>query len=147
MNLPPGVTRGQPALGIQQPWAELILRGTKTLEVRSRPTQVRGRILIYASRRFSRLAAASVAAGQNGLSPAELITGQLLGTVDLVDCRPALPADARAACVPARLLVDQFVWTLADPCRWEAPVAPRFLPYGVWFYPFERRSSTGHDVR
>ena len=33
------------ALAIQQPWAELILRGIKTLEIRSQPTRQRGTIL------------------------------------------------------------------------------------------------------
>ena len=37
------------ALSIKQPWAELILRGKKTIEVRSRRTHVRGRVQIYAS--------------------------------------------------------------------------------------------------
>jgi hypothetical protein len=39
------------ALSIRQPWAELILRGVKTIEYRSRPTRVVGeRFWIYASR-------------------------------------------------------------------------------------------------
>ena len=37
------------ALTIRQPWAKLILRGIKTIEVRSRLTRVRGRVYIYAS--------------------------------------------------------------------------------------------------
>lgn len=39
------------ALSIRQPWAELILRGIKTIEYRSRPTRIIGqRFYIYASR-------------------------------------------------------------------------------------------------
>ena len=39
------------ALSIRQPWAELILRGVKTVEYRSRPTRVIGeRFWIYASK-------------------------------------------------------------------------------------------------
>lgn len=45
------------ALAIQQPWAELILRGIKTLEIRSQPTRQRGTILLYASKRVSALPA------------------------------------------------------------------------------------------
>jgi hypothetical protein len=37
------------ALSIRQPWAELILRGDKTVEYRSQPTKIRGRIYIYAA--------------------------------------------------------------------------------------------------
>ena len=39
------------ALSIRQPWAELILRGVKTVEFRSRPTRIVGeRFWIYASK-------------------------------------------------------------------------------------------------
>jgi hypothetical protein len=39
------------ALSIRQPWAELILRGVKTVEYRSRPTRIIGeRFYIYASK-------------------------------------------------------------------------------------------------
>ena len=39
------------ALSIRQPWAELILRGVKTVEYRSRPTRIVGeRFWIYASK-------------------------------------------------------------------------------------------------
>ena len=36
-------------LAVRQPWASLIVEGLKTIEVRSRPTKIRGKILIYAS--------------------------------------------------------------------------------------------------
>jgi predicted transcriptional regulator len=40
------------ALSIRQPYAELILRGIKTVEYRTRPTRIIGqRFLIYASRK------------------------------------------------------------------------------------------------
>src|SRR3954447_9720892 len=40
------------ALSIRQPWAELILRGVKTVEYRSRPTRVVGeRFWIYAAKK------------------------------------------------------------------------------------------------
>src|SRR5215216_5886466 len=39
------------ALSVRQPWAELILRGVKTVEYRSRPTRIVGeRFWIYASK-------------------------------------------------------------------------------------------------
>ncbi|MCH8823433.1 MAG: ASCH domain-containing protein [Planctomycetes bacterium] len=43
------------ALSIRQPYAELILRGEKTIEYRSRPTKIIGeRFYIYASRKWER---------------------------------------------------------------------------------------------
>jgi len=37
------------AISIRQPWVELILQGTKRTEYRSRPTNIRERVYIYAS--------------------------------------------------------------------------------------------------
>jgi len=42
------------ALSIRQPYAEMILRGEKTIEYRSRPTKIIGeRFYIYASRKWA----------------------------------------------------------------------------------------------
>ncbi len=38
------------ALSLKQPWAALLATGKKTIEVRSWPTRIRGRILIHAAR-------------------------------------------------------------------------------------------------
>lgn len=37
------------AISIRQPYVEDILRGKKKYEYRSRPTQIRGRVYLYAS--------------------------------------------------------------------------------------------------
>jgi hypothetical protein len=127
------------ALGVQQPWLELILRGLKTLEIRSQPTRVLGTIYLYASKRWSRHPAAIAAVEQYGWNPSDLPTGQLLGTVDLVGCRPCRPQDAAAAHLPEHDLSGFWAWELARPVRLPEPLAVRFLPYGVWFYPFRRK--------
>ncbi len=127
------------ALGIQQPWAELILRGIKTLEIRSQPTRLRGRIYLYASKRSSPLPAATVAAKRHQIDVDLLPRGVLVGTVNLVDCRSCRAKDQQAACVPAALLEAQFAWELSEPQSLTVPLKVRFLPYGVWFYPFKRR--------
>lgn len=127
------------ALGIQQPWAELILRGTKRLEIRSQPTRQRGLIYLYASKRPSRLPAAAAAAERHLIDVESLPFGVLVGTVMLVDCRPCRLRDHQAACVPQQLLEGQFAWELSNPRPLDVPLAVRFLPYGVWFYPFKRR--------
>jgi hypothetical protein len=127
------------ALGIQQPWAELILRGIKTLEIRSRSTRQRGPIYLYASKRTSPLPAAAIAARRHGIEIESLPLGLLVGTINLIDCRPARSKDQLAACVPAQLLHGPFAWELSDPQPFDVPLTVRFLPYGVWFYPFKRR--------
>jgi hypothetical protein len=127
------------ALAIQQPWAELILRGIKTLEIRSQPTRQRGTILLYASKRVSALPAAQAAARRLDLDVESLPRGKIVGSVDLIDCRPARSSDQKAACVGAELLRGQFAYEVVRPQRFATPRTPRFLPYGVWFYPFKRR--------
>jgi ASCH domain len=127
------------ALAIQQPWAELILRGIKTLEIRSQPTRQRGTILLYASKRVSALPAAQAAARRVDLDVESLPRGKVVGSVDLIDCRHARSNDQQAACVGAELLRGQFAYEVAHPQRFATPRTPRFLPYGVWFYPFKRR--------
>lgn len=124
------------ALGVRQPWAELILRGVKTLEVRSRKTQIRGAIYLYASRQSSNLLAAREAASRQGVDVARLPRGMIVGSVEICGCRPAEPTDAAAAQVAAELLWEQQVWHLTNPVRFEPPVPISMPPYGIWFYPF-----------
>ncbi len=131
------------ALAIQQPWAELILRGIKTLEIRSQPTQQRGTIYLYASKRTSRLPAAEAVAVRSDLDVAALPVGKVVGTIDIVDCHPTRPTDHVGACVPPELLKGQFAYRLENPRRFAVPKVVRFLPYGVWFYPFKRRPRDG----
>lgn len=128
------------ALGIQQPWAELILRGIKTVEVRSTETRVRGPIYLYASKQPSKLPAALMAIEEHGLDLDDLPRGLLVGTVEIADCRPCRAEDAGASCLPHTLLPHRLAWRLTNPQRLPEPLPVRFLPYGVWFYPFRRKS-------
>ena len=129
------------ALGIRQPWAELILRGVKTIEVRSQDTAQRGTIYVYASKKFADIPAADRAVGTHKLDIESLPRGLIVGTVDIVASRPCVPSDSAAACVPRSYLTSQFAWELANATRFAEPMTVRFLPYGVWFYPWKRRNS------
>jgi len=134
-----------PALGVRQPWVELILRGIKTIEVRSQNTRVRGTVYLYASKKFSELPAAIDIARKHGLDCPILPAGLLVGSVEIADTRPAQMSDVAASCVPATLLKEQFAWELRYPLRFAEPLPVRFLPYGIWFYPFRRRGSHRRD--
>jgi len=129
-----------PALGVRQPWAELIVSGRKSLEIRSRPTRVRGTIYIYSSKKVAEYPAAAEAAAAAGVDLSAATKGRIVGTVELTGCRPTSVGDARASCVPAEMLRDRYAWEFANPVRFEEPLRVRFLPYGVWFYPFRPRS-------
>ena len=127
------------ALGVRQPWAELILRGVKTVEVRSQPTNVRGPVYVYSSKKLSEIDPAEQAVRNHGIAVELLPFGVIVGTVDIVDSRTCRSRDAAAACVPKSYLKGQFAWRLENPTRFDEPLTVRFLPYGVWFYPFRRR--------
>jgi hypothetical protein len=127
------------ALGVRQPWAELILRGVKTIEVRTVPTSVRGPIYLYTSKVIATTAAARSAAAAHGLDVDALPRGLLVGTVDIVGCEPCRADDAAHACLTAEIVAGKLGWKLATPRRLETLLKPRFLPYGVWFYPFRRK--------
>ncbi len=129
----------QIALGIRQPWVELILRGVKTIEIRSQNTQIRGPIYIYASQKPAESPAAVEAARRHGLQIDDLPRGVLVGSVEIHATAPTRPGDTRNACLPAELLEGKIGWHLRAPVRFEASLPVRFLPYGVWFYPFRRR--------
>ena len=100
------------ALSIRQPWAEQILRGEKTVEYRSRPTNIRGEVYIYAS-------LANPDPGEDG--DADLPRGLVVGTVEITGCSG---------------MEGEYEWELQNPKRLVEPVAPREHPQPVWFYPF-----------
>jgi hypothetical protein len=76
------------ALSIRQPWAELILLGHKTIEVRSQRTNIRERAYIYAGRSRIEAEGEDRIAAKFGIDVDSLPRGVLVGTVEIVGCRP-----------------------------------------------------------
>jgi hypothetical protein len=79
------------ALSIRQPWASLIVSYGKDIENRNWRTNIRGKILIHASkRRDPQTEMAAIAAAKRilGFSPifGDAPMGGIIGTVDIVDC-------------------------------------------------------------
>jgi len=142
MPIPDGIDPEQIALGIQQPWAELIVRGLKTLEIRRANTIRRERIWIYASKKFSSYPVAEEMLEKYQIDREGLVSGKLIGTVEIVGSRLATPDDVAAARVTEDLLAGNHAWELAAPERLQKPLDVRFLPYGVWFYPFKRKTKS-----
>lgn len=79
------------ALSVQQPWAELIRSGRKTIELRTWTTNYRGPVLICAGRRFDPRGASWEVDGARGMA---------VCVVELHDIRPATLNDEQAACFP-----------------------------------------------
>ena len=111
------------ALSIRQPYAELILRGVKTIEYRSRPTRKIGeRFYIYAAKKW----AGAPAPGMNGhstegLQPGEAPTGVIVGSAVISKCRQEN---------------GHYEWLLSSVKRLPKPRKPKGRPQPVWFRPF-----------
>lgn len=78
---------------VYQPWASLIAAGVKTIETRSWPTNVRGRIGIASDETFEHTEDAWLTLGCAGLVDEPgvwptLPTGAIVATAELVDCAP-----------------------------------------------------------
>jgi len=101
------------ALTVRQPYAELIADGTKTIEVRSRPTTHRGVLAIHAAQ--------TIADGyRDDPEVRELPRGEVVCVVDVVGCRPLTPADVVAAWLPDDFdCTDLYAWELSNPRRVE----------------------------
>ncbi len=111
------------ALSIRQPWAELILRGAKRFDERSRHTRIRGRVLIYASLgRYRRDVEADIEA-ECGIELARLPRGVIVGSVELFACRRSPDGDA-------------WQWWLRRPMRASELRKPDRQPMPVWFRPW-----------
>jgi hypothetical protein len=104
------------ALSFRQPWAELILQGRKTLDLRTYPTHYRGPLAIHASKTVER-----EACRRYGLDPNELTTGGVVGIVELVEVVPLTENDynqRQAEHLAGRAYRDgMHGWVLRDPQR------------------------------
>lgn len=105
------------ALSVRQPWAELIISGRQTIETRSQPTKIRGRVYVYASLGRYPRAAEMEWAQQYGLDIDRLPRGVLVGTVEIFDCYGE-------------------EWRLRAPRRLRRPITPDRRPNPVWSRPF-----------
>jgi hypothetical protein len=70
------------AISVRQPCVENILAGVQECESRSQPTNIRGRVYLYASKTPADLSIWR----ETNFEPGDLPTGKILGTVEIVDC-------------------------------------------------------------
>ena len=132
-------------LAVRQPWASLIVEGLKTIEVRSRPTNIRERVAIYATKDekwlhnnlWYRVELASKLQGDPRYDPSEKLEyGKIIGSVEIVDCIKMSFINFHAAYnqhfSPYRF-ADDHGWELDNPIKFETPI-PYKPPKGavVW---------------
>jgi len=125
MNTPDSVAGfAERALSIRQPWAELILVGRKRYELRGWKTSYRGPILVHAAQRIEKLATSKA-----GLAVDNLVTGAIIGKVDIVDCEPFTPEIAdemrQALAYFSEWVPDLYAWKLERPVKLREPIPYR----------------------
>ena len=101
------------ALSFRQPWAELVLQGHKTMDLRTYTTKYRGPLAVHAARAVEEAACLA-----HGLDPEHIDTGGFVGVVELVDVIP-LTAETYAAAHEQHLAGRHFQpgmygWVLAE---------------------------------
>lgn len=120
----------QPALSIRQPWAELILRESKTIELRKWQTDYRGLIWLHAAKTFDP-SAPPLPSGE------EPFRGGFVGCAVLASI---LPIDEHRwenwrhqHCDTGSFIPGMYGWLFSSVLRFKKPIAARGFP-GL-FYP------------
>ncbi|HEY0414132.1 MAG TPA: ASCH domain-containing protein [Allosphingosinicella sp.] len=112
--------RASVALSVKQPWAELIMLGRKTIEVRTWSTGHRGALFLHTGRR--------PAEGAFGLFPDidARFLGGFIGLIDLVDIEQFGQASWSRLrpqhLVPGPMPDAAYGWRLANPRRLATPM-------------------------
>jgi hypothetical protein len=101
------------ALSIRHPWVDLILAGTKTIEIRTWATRYRGPLLLHASSAYG-ISERETAARLRLPAPDPATLGAVVGVAELVDCRPVRRDDWKSAGLPP-LEGRLWAWVLAEP--------------------------------
>jgi predicted transcriptional regulator len=105
------------ALAVRQPYAERIIRGSKKIEYRSKPTKLRERVYVYACKNSDDISEATAYEVKEG----RLALGVIIGTVEIRDCRKRRGV---------------FEWILAKPRRAKQYRKPLGMPQPGIFIPF-----------
>ena len=120
-DLPNDVPSGR-AIAIRQPYIEAILLGKKKYEYRSRPTQIRGRVYLYAS-----LGEGSYEDFRSLEKLKDTLPrGMIVGSVEIVDC--------------VEFGRDDYGYKLKNPKRYRKHFKPREQAQPCWFFPYGKPS-------
>lgn len=113
----------------------MILRGKKKIEVRSRPTKIRGPLCLYAS--AGRATSDDHCLRNVGCTWEELDRGVIVGIIELTDCRELRKTDARAAGFSIISSASGLhAWLVKPVKRFAKPIAPKNHAQPSFFFPF-----------
>jgi predicted transcriptional regulator len=127
------------ALSIRQPYAELILRGIKTVEYRTRPTTIVGeRFYIYASKKSAESAGiwSKDLAAPRGLPDWMLELAEQVGMIEPVAVLPTGVIVGSAVIDHVSQVEQTYRWHLIDVQRASVLRKPERHPQPSWFRPF-----------
>ncbi len=123
------------AISLTQPWAQLVVLGSKRVETRSWPTKYRGEIAIHASKGFPALSRALCHehptyrwALSELWEPDNLPLGSIIGIVEITDCLPTEKADDiglyshHAEWAFGDYGAGRYMWLLSNPVMWDTPI-------------------------
>jgi len=106
-------------ISVRQPWANLIVWGLKTIEIRSWSTQYRGKLIIHASKTIDEIGSKRFPMDNQSL-------GALIGEVDLIDVKPFTVelwselADSHLDINP--YIPGLFAWFISNPVPFDKPI-------------------------
>ena len=100
------------ALSIRHPWVDLILAGSKTVEIRTWATRYRGPLLLHASAGYG-IPEREASARLRLPPPSPDGLGAVVGIAELAECRPVRREDWKRAALPP-LSGKLWAWVLED---------------------------------
>lgn len=140
------------AISVIQPYATLIINGSKHNETRSYNTNYRGRVLIHASKtmpenymKFDELNDVQKCAFKNcGINSQyeidQLIRGYIIGSIDIVDCIKTNSSFVEGLNNVEKYLGDfsdnRYAWVLRNPIIYDKPIIARGYTM-LWNYETE----------
>ena len=109
-------------LSLKQPFAELLVTGKKTIELRKWRTKFRGEFLIHASRTVD-----ESACRENGFDPNSMTTGAVIGKAVLYDVKDykssgGFLADKEKHLASKDYLDDRYGFLIKDAIKFEKPM-------------------------
>ena len=112
-------------ISVRQPWANLIVWGLKTIEIRTWSTQYRGALLIHASKTADEIGIRRFPMDNQSL-------GALIGEVELLDVKP-FTAEMWSELADCHLDIGPYVpglfaWFIANPVPFERPIPYSGMP-------------------
>ena len=109
-------------LSLKQPFAELIISGKKSIELRKWNTKFRGEFLVHASKKINK-----ESAQRNNLDFARLVTGAIIGKatlydVKVYDSKNSFLKDKNKHLAPHDFMNYQFGFLVKNPRRFKKPI-------------------------